>query len=313
MDSRDVTLDVIFLTQTVVGILGNFLLLSHYNSLYLTRYRLRCTDLMLKHMIVANFLVLLCKGVPHTMAVFGWKHSPSDFGCKLFFFLHRVGRGVSIGSIYLLSVFQVMTISPRNSRWAELKGKSLRYIVPSILLCWFLQMLVSIIFPVCIHGKWSNKSITDNRDFGYCSSFCHHKTSNVLFAALLLFPDVSCLGLMLWASGSMVFILHRHKQRVQHIRRNNASSTSSPEARATKTILLLVSPFVFFYPLSFIFQVVLSLFENPSWFLVSIATIITACFPTVSPFLLMSRDSIVHSLYFAWRRNTKSPTMRRNM
>ncbi|XP_042826193.1 vomeronasal type-1 receptor 100-like isoform X5 [Panthera tigris] len=31
----------------------------------------------------------------------------------------------------------------------------------------------------------------------------------------------------------------RHKKQVQHIRRTNASSASSPESRATKTILLL--------------------------------------------------------------------------
>ncbi|XP_006208456.1 vomeronasal type-1 receptor 4-like [Vicugna pacos] len=313
MDSRDLTIDVIILTQTVVGILGNLSLLCHYVTLYFTGYRLRSTDLILKHLIVANSLALLCKGVPHTMAAFGWKHFPSEFGCKLLFFLHRVGRGVSIGSICLLSVFQVVTISPRNSRWAELKVKAPKYIVPSILLCWFLQMLVNIIFPVCIHGKWSNKNITDNRDFGYCSSIRHHKTSNVLFAALLLFPDVSCLGLMLWASGSMIFILHRHKQRVQHIRRTNASPSGSPESRATKTILLLVSTFVYFYTLSSIFQVVLSLFENPSRFIVNITVIMVACFPALSPFVLMSRDSTVHSLYFAWIKNTKSPIMMRNM
>ena len=105
---------MIILTQTVVGILGNFSLLCSYIILHVTGYRLRSTDLILKHLIVANSLVLLCKGVPQTMAVFGWKHMRSDFGCKLLFFLHRVGRGVSIGSICLLSVFQVITISPWN-------------------------------------------------------------------------------------------------------------------------------------------------------------------------------------------------------
>lgn len=99
-----------------------------------TGYRLRSTDLILKHLIVANSLVLLCKGVPQTMAVFGWKHIRSDFGCKLLFFLHR-GRGVSIGSICLLSVFQVVMISPWNSRWAALKVTAPNYTVPSYFPC----------------------------------------------------------------------------------------------------------------------------------------------------------------------------------
>ena len=301
---------MIILTQTVVGILGNFSLLCSYIVLHVTGYRLRSTDLILKHLIVANSLVLLCKGVPQTMAVFGWKHILSDCGCKLLFFLHRVGRGVSIGSICLLSVFQVITISPWNSRWAVLKVTAPKYTVPSIFLCWILQMLVNVIFPIYITGKWSHNNITEERDFGCCSTILtdqkNKKTKDALYAALLSFPDVLCLGLTLWAGSSMVLILYRHKQQVQRIRRTNASSRSSPESRATKTILLLGSTFVYFYILSSICQVLLALFDQPSRFLVDITIIIAACFPTVSPFLLMSQNSSVQRLYLAWIRNAKS-------
>ncbi|XDA83778.1 hypothetical protein R6Z07M_013622 [Ovis aries] len=306
---------MIILTQTVVGILGNFSLLCSYTVLHVTGYKIRSTDLILKHLIVANSLVLLCKGVPQTMAVFGWKHIRSDFGCKLLFFLHRVGRGVSIGSICLLSVFQVVMISPWNSRWAALKVTAPNYTVPSIFLCWILQMLVNVIFPIYITGKWSHNNITEERDFGCCSTILtdqkNKKTKDALYAALLSFPDVLCLGLTLWAGGSMVLILYRHKQQVQHIRRTHASSRSSPESRATKTILLLGGTFVYFYTLSSIFQVLLALFVQPSWFFVNMTVITAACFPTVSPFLLMSRDSSVHRLYFAWMRNAKSSTIMR--
>ncbi|XP_047646306.1 vomeronasal type-1 receptor 4-like [Phacochoerus africanus] len=313
MASVDVTTDVIILIQTVVGLLGNFSHFCHYIILYFTRYRSRSTDVILQHLTLANFLALLSKGVPQTMAAFGCKLSPSDFGCKMIFFLHRVGRGVSMGSICLLSVFQVITISPQNSRWAELKAKAPEYIVPSMCLCWMLQMLVNVVFPVNITGKYSDKNITNRRDFGYCSALRYDETRSILLALLLLLPDVSCLGLMLWASGSMVFLLYRHKQQVQHIRRNIISPRSSPESRATRTILLLVSSFVSFYTLACTFQLVLALFGNPSWFLVKITIVMAAWFPTVSPFLLMSRDLTVHRIYVAWIRNAQSPTVRRNL
>uniref|UniRef100_A0A5G2R4Y4 Vomeronasal type-1 receptor n=1 Tax=Sus scrofa TaxID=9823 RepID=A0A5G2R4Y4_PIG len=292
---------------------GEFLPFCHYIILYFTGYRSRSTDVILQHLIVANFLTLLSKGVPQTMAAFGCKLSPSDFGCKMIFFLHRVGRGVSMGSICLLSVFQVITISPQNSRWAELKAKAPQHIVPSMCLCWMLQMLVNVVFPVNITGKYSDKNITNRRDFGYCSALRYDETRSILLALLLLLPDVSCLGLMLWASGSMVFLLYRHKQQVQHIRRNIISPRSSPESRATRTILLLVSSFVSFYTLACTFQLVLALFGNPSWFLVKITIVMAAWFPTVSPFLLMSRDLTVHRIYVAWIRNAQSPTVRRNL
>ncbi|XP_010813630.2 LOW QUALITY PROTEIN: vomeronasal type-1 receptor 4 [Bos taurus] len=259
---------MIILTQTVVGILGNFSLLCSYIVLHVMGYRLRSTDLILKHLIVANSLVLLCKGVPETMAIFGWKQIRSDFGCKLLFFLHRMGRGMSIGSICLLSVFQMITISPWNSRWAALKVIAPKYTVPSIFLCWILQMPVNVIFPIFITGKWSHNNITEERDYGCCSSIQtdqkNIKTRDALYAALLSSPDVLCLGLTLWAGGSMVLILYRHKQQVQHIRRTDASSRSSPESRATKTILLLGGTFVCFYTLSSIFQVLWLFLFSPA-------------------------------------------------
>jgi vomeronasal1 receptor len=262
------TIDMIILTQTMIGILGNFSLLCSYIILHVMGYRLRSTDLILKHPIVANSLVLLCKGVPETMAIFGWKQIRSDFGCKLLFFLHRMGRGVSIGSICLLSVFQMITISPWNSRWAALKVIAPKYTVPSIFLCWILQMPVNVIFPIYITGKWSHNNITEERDYGCCSSTHtdqkNIKTRDALYAALLSSPDVLCLGLTLWAGGSMVLILYRHKQQVQHIRRTDASSRSSPESRATKTIVLLGSTFVYFYIVSFIFQVLWLFLINPA-------------------------------------------------
>ncbi|KAK2089095.1 hypothetical protein P7K49_035002 [Saguinus oedipus] len=41
----------------------------------------------------------------------------------------------------------------------------------------------------------------------------------------------------------MVFVLCRHKQRLQHIHRSNLSPRASPETRATRSILLLVGAF----------------------------------------------------------------------
>ncbi|KAB0353176.1 hypothetical protein FD755_024109 [Muntiacus reevesi] len=261
-------------SATVVGILGKFSLLCSYIVLHFMGYRLRG---------------------PQTMEVFGWRHIRSDFGCKLLFFLHRVGRGVPIISICLLSVFQVITIGPWNSRWAALKVTAPKYVVLSIFLCWILQMLVN------------------ERDFGYCISVVTDKTDDAMYAALLLFPDVLCLGLKNWPGSSMVLILYRHKQQVQHICRTTASSRSSPESRGTKSILLLGSSFVYFYILSSICQALLAHFDQPSQFLVDITIIIAACFPTVSPSLLMSHNSSVHRLYFAWITNARSSTIMRKV
>ncbi|VTJ85539.1 Hypothetical predicted protein [Marmota monax] len=145
------------------------------------------------------------------MAAWGLRELHSDIGCKLLFYLHKLGRDVSIGTTCLLSVFQAVTISPRDSRWAELKVRVPRYKGTFLTICWVLNMMLSIL----------------------------DKVPGTVYLLLALVRDVFCVGLMLWASGSVVFILYRHKQRMQHVLRSNVSPRSSPESRATQGILAL--------------------------------------------------------------------------
>ncbi|XP_047383214.1 vomeronasal type-1 receptor 4-like [Sciurus carolinensis] len=312
MASGDLMMGMIFLTLTVVGILGNFCLLSSYLCLDFSGCRLRCTDLIIKHLIVANSLFLLFRGIPQSMAALGFRHFISDLGCKLVFYVHRVGRGMSFSSTCLLSVFQAITISPRDSRWAELKVKAPRYTGTCVFLCWILHLLVNIIVPMCVTHN-GNNNITKRRDFGYCSGGNDERTVYVINVALLSLPDVLCLGIMPWASGSMVLILYRHKQRFQHLHGNSPSLRSSPESRATNTVLLLVSTFVSLYTLSFSMHVYLGDPQNPSQFLVHLSALTNVCFSALSPFILMSRVVNISRLCFVWIRSRTSPSVLRNM
>ncbi|XP_052569792.1 vomeronasal type-1 receptor 4-like [Peromyscus californicus insignis] len=305
MAATNVAIGVIFLSQTVTGILGNSYLLHYYLLLHFRGYRLRSTDYIQQHLLTANILSLLCDGVPQTMAAFGWKDVFWDIGCKLLSYLHRVGRTVSISSTCFLSVFQVITISPMGSTWSKCKLQAPRYIGSSTYLTWILSLLVNIVFPVHITGKTSNTNITSLKEFGYCSAIRHDKASDIFYSVLLTSPDMFFVGLMLWSSSSMVFILYRHKQRMKHIHRSNVSLRSSSETRATKTILLLVSTFVCFYTVSCLVHTHLALVYHPTWFMVNAAAIVSGCFPTVSPFLLMTHDSCESSFCSQWARNRK--------
>ena len=166
-------------------------------------------------------------------------------------------------------------------------------------------MLIDVIYPMFLNNNWSKKNIINRKHFGHCSPVHHDKTRDSLNAALLSFAKVLCLVLLLWAGGSMVFILCGHKQRVKLIYRTNSSSGSFPESRATKTTLL-VSTFVYFYTLSSVFQVCLLLFNSPNWFILNTTAIILMCFLTVCPSLLLSHDSNLSRLSFIFIRNAKS-------
>nr|XP_027777436.1 vomeronasal type-1 receptor 4-like [Marmota flaviventris] len=309
MTFQNVAVGLMFLSLLAVGILGNFSLFYYYLVLSCNDCTVRYTDMILKHLIIANSLVILSKGIPQTITAFGLKHFLNDLGCKLILYIQRVGRSVSIVITCLLSVFQNITISPMNSCWQDLKGKAPKYIGFSISLCWILYMVVNSIFPLYMLSKWSSENLTEKRDFGYCASAGRDKITNSLYAALFVFPEVVFSMLMIWSSGSMVLLLNRHKQRVQHIHSIKVSPRTSPESRATQRILVLVGTFVTFHTLPSLLNVHIALFSIPTGWLVDTNDLIAVCFPTVSPFILMSRESTVSTLsrlFFIRIKNTKS-------
>nr|XP_027777450.1 vomeronasal type-1 receptor 4-like [Marmota flaviventris] len=290
MVSRNVTIGMMFLSQTAVGILGNFSLLYYYLVHSWNDCTLRSTDMILKHLMIANSLVILSKGIPQTITAFGLKYFLSDFACKLILYIQRVGRSVSIFITCLLSIFQKITISPMNSCWKDCKGKAPKYIDFCISLCWILYMVVNSIFPLYMLSKWSRKNTTEKRDHGYCY-VGRDKVIDSLYAALFVFPEVVFSVLMIWSSGSMVLLLYRHKQRVQHIHSIKVSPRTSPESRATQRILVLVGTFVTFHTLSSLLSVHIALFSSPKRLLVNTNELISVCFSMISPFILMSRES----------------------
>ncbi|XP_015362856.1 vomeronasal type-1 receptor 4-like [Marmota marmota marmota] len=299
MPHRDVAIGLMFLSQTTVGILGNYLLL-YYLVLSCNKCSLRSKDLILKHLSIANSLVILSNGVPQTMAALGIKYFLNDLGCKLISCIQRVGRSVSISIICLLSIFQNITVSPRNSCWRDLKVISPKHIGFSVSLCWILYMMVNSMFPLYVLSKCSTENTTEKTDYGYCSIVGRDKIIESLYAALFVFPEVVFSMLIIWSSGSMVLLLHRHKHRVWHIHSIKVSPRSCPESRATQRILLLVGTFVTFHTLSSLLNVYIALSSNLNWWLWRITSIISLCFPTVSPFLLMIHDSTVSKGCFNW-------------
>ncbi|XP_062033627.1 vomeronasal type-1 receptor 4-like [Lepus europaeus] len=287
----DLIMGVIFLSQTITGILGNFSLLSHYFYLSLTRRKFRPTDLIIKHLTVANWLVILSGGVPQTIAALGMKHFLGDIGCKLVFYVQRA-----------------ITISPENPRWAEFKAKAPKYIGPFIILFWIVNMILNILVPLYVYERTTNKNVTEKVDHVYCVSVNPGEFIEFLYAAVVFFQNVLFVGFMLGSSSYMVFTLYRHKQQVQYIHRTNISSRSSPESRATHSILVLVSTFVSFCIFSSILHICLTVLNNHNLWLVNIAALITGSFSTVSPYVLMSHDSRVPRLCCVPTRNTESST-----
>nr|XP_006996438.1 vomeronasal type-1 receptor 4-like [Peromyscus maniculatus bairdii] len=303
MDFWNLAITIIFLLQTTTGILGNFSLIFYYLDLYCREWTLKPTDLILMNIMAANALVILSAGVPQTMALLGFKYFLNDFGCKLLVYIQGLGRSVSIGTTCLLSVFQALTISPRKSCWKDQKVKVKTNISCHISLLWIMYIFINFIYFAYTLVNRNSKNVTRKRDYEYCSIVECDEIGGLLYAALVVCPEVFFSMLMAWSSGSMTIILYRHKQRVQHIRSTHVSIRNSPESRITENILILVITFLAFYTLSSILRGCITLLYNNNWWLVNINRFTSLCFPSFGPFVFINNYSISSRFGFIWIKN----------
>lgn len=144
----------------------------------------------------------------------------------------------------------------------ELIVKAPKDISTSITLCWILHMLVNTIFLMYTTSKQSNKNITILETVLW---FSMTKPETQIVCSVIIpwmcYVWGSCSGPVAAWSSSCTGTGRRS---------NTFTEPMSPphhhlnESTATKTILLL-NIFVYFNILSSIFQVILSLFDNPNW------------------------------------------------
>ncbi|XP_023364461.1 vomeronasal type-1 receptor 4-like [Otolemur garnettii] len=304
MTPGDLILRLLFVLQTGIGVLGNTFLLLTYTSTACTGQAPRPTHLILTNLAVANVFFLLFKGIPQMILIWGVTHTLGNMGCKLVTYFHRTARGLSLCITGHLSSFQAITISPRTGGWMKLKDAALKKVGFSCFLCWISNLLINLFVPVRVGALQHSHNATRIPNFGLCSTSKKHTMSDaVIYVILMTSSDVVFMGLMLGASVYMVLLLHRHHQRVRHIHTLSTSHRFSPEAKATQTILLLATAFIFFYFINSIFIIYHSVFSKSHIWLHHMTTFLAVCYPTVSPLILILRDPQTLSFCsFMWKK-----------
>ncbi|XP_051018354.1 vomeronasal type-1 receptor 1-like [Acomys russatus] len=285
----NMALKAVFLLHMGTGLLANTYLLFMHSFLLLPGHRPKPADIILSNLAMANSFILLSKGAQQVMEDLGLVHALEGSGCQIFFYFHSVSRELSLCTTSLLSFFQAVTVSPKHGVWTGLRRWVSRHVGCSCFLCWALNLAISTISPMEIKVFWDNSSDSSVGNGIACqyvvavSGWCAIPLS--VLGALLM-------ALMVVASMHMVCLLHRHHQMIQHVRSYSLSLThrTSPEIRATHSILLLVAGFIPFYFLNSIY-----IFYSPKSFssylwLQYYLKFLAMCFPSLSPLVLIFQN-----------------------
>uniref|UniRef100_H0XTS3 Vomeronasal type-1 receptor n=1 Tax=Otolemur garnettii TaxID=30611 RepID=H0XTS3_OTOGA len=282
----EVAVKTIFPLLIVVGTMANVFLFFHNVSPILTGLRMRPTHTILAHLAVANSLVLFSTGIPHVMVTFVLRKSLSSIECKLVYYVRLVARSTTMCSTCVLSTFRYLILVPRGPGTAMLRGRAPKATGPVCGTCWVFSALWSMSISVIMT---SPRDINvDN--YTQLRGFCSHSTSTAGITYLWSAPDAMFFVLMGWTSGSMMLLLQKHRQRVQHVHTTSQYHKSPPETRATHTVLMLVVTFVLFYMLNSIIPFYMAAYWGYSLQLIRVSSVLGSCFPTVGPFLLILRD-----------------------
>uniref|UniRef100_G3VBW7 Vomeronasal type-1 receptor n=1 Tax=Sarcophilus harrisii TaxID=9305 RepID=G3VBW7_SARHA len=285
----------------IIGVFGNGLLLFFYGFNLVTGQRIRPIDIIFVNLFLSHIIMILFRGVLTAIQVCFQKIILSDTECKIIFYLQRVARGLSLCNTCLLSVFQAIIISSNNPKWAKLKAKAPKYIVPLCVLMWVLNLLVDVIVPLHVTGPGNNTFSDLKKNLGYCSIDWHAVTASNLVMWKTLY-DVVFLGFMVISCGYIILVLFRHKWQVQHLHNTNVNPIPTTETRATKVILLLMITFVCSYSGSSIFVIIMEKSKDTSQWIMYMSAFLNSFYSTISPFLLISSDSQILSCCNIFKR-----------
>ncbi|XP_062056306.1 vomeronasal type-1 receptor 90-like [Lepus europaeus] len=294
-----------FFSEVSIGITANALLLLFHVLWFFLKHRPRPTDLAIGHLALIHLLMLITVGVIAT-DIIETQELWDDITCKAVIYLHQVMRGLSLGTTCLLSVLQAITLSPRSSWLAKFKHSPSYYNMCGFLLLWVFNLSISarlLISTVATKNRTSHNLMSVTKS---CSLLPLSQVFRLTFSMLGIFRDVSLTGLMAVSSGYMVTLLCRHKRQFQHLHSTNLSPRASPEYRATRTILLLMSIFVLLYLLDCVVFSFLGMWWKIDPVHLCLQILVGNGYATIGPLVLISTENRMIKLFKSmWEKESK--------
>ncbi|XP_034366672.1 putative vomeronasal receptor-like protein 4 [Arvicanthis niloticus] len=289
---------IIFLSLIGPGIMGNILMFARLRYTSALDIEKKPVDLILIHLAFSNMIIICTTGLKELATVFYFRNFLGDIGCKAMVYLARMARGLSICTTCLLSVVQAVTISPRTTFWTKLKPQTSQHVLPFLFLFWIVNVLISSnLLSYIKAGSGLNRSVAIMY-IGHCYMLQSRHIIKWLFLSLMTLRDVIFQSLMGWSSGSMALHLYKHHKRVLYLYSSRFANNSPPEIRATWSILILMTCFLFFYWVDFILSFYTGFTVTHDSISLNIKTFLELGYASFSPYVLISRNvRVPNTLY----------------
>ncbi|XP_021515311.1 putative vomeronasal receptor-like protein 4 [Meriones unguiculatus] len=280
----------IFLLLTGLGTVANISIFVRYICTFVDSGK-KAVHLILIHLALTNSILLFSKGIAMTMAALGMRHFFGELGCHITVYLDRVSRGLSICTSSLLTVVQIIIMSPRASCWGRLRLRSTGHVLLSLLFFWILNSVISMNLLLSFRDKGTN-TLPLLKNSEYCYFKRENQKINNVFLTLMVLRDAVFQGAMGGASGYMVLLLHKHHQHVLYTQ-NSKLYRVPPELRAAQSVLLLMLCFLFFYWTDCVVSLYLSSSLKNDSLTIQFQEFLTLGYAFLSPFLMIHRDGHV--------------------
>ncbi|XP_040853772.1 putative vomeronasal receptor-like protein 4 [Ochotona curzoniae] len=284
----------VFFVQAGIGILANVLLLIIHIVTIHQVHRPRPTDITTCHLAFVHIVMLLTTLDILSEDMFKLLNFSNESKCKLVLYVSRVARGLSISTTCLLSIIQVITISPSSFYLSRFKHQLTHYIVIALFSFWCLNLSSSsnmIIYAVAHSNRTNLLNVSK-----YCSLSSMNSIIMALYLMLMLSQNVFFVGIMLFSSMYMVIFLCSHQRKSEYLHNMSISPRISPAKRATRTVLLVVSFFVIMYCVDIIISSFSAILHKYDQVVLDIQRLVGNVYATVSPLVLISSHKRVIDL-----------------
>ncbi|XP_032761173.1 vomeronasal type-1 receptor 101-like [Rattus rattus] len=242
----DTNMKITLFSELSVGISANSVLFFAHLCMFFEENRSKPIDLCIAFLSLTQLMLLVTVGliaVDMFMSQGIWDSTT----CRSLIYFHRLLRGFNLCAACLLHVLCMIILSPRSSCLTKFKHKSPHHISGAFLfLCVLCMSFSSHLFVLII----ATPNLTSDH-FMFVTQSCsllpmsYSRTS--MFSLLIAIREAFLISLMALSSGYIVTLLWRHKKQVKHLHSTSLSPKSSPQQRATRTILLLMTFFVVLY------------------------------------------------------------------